>query len=77
MGRASRSSVSGGDIPKAPQFRVSDDTIVLGDDLRPAPPGVVGRLARRGPIPLGYYKDPGEDRGDVPGGRRGALGRAG
>ena len=37
---------------------MSDDTLVLGDDLRPAPPGVVGRLARRGPIPLGYYKDP-------------------
>ena len=50
--------VSGGDIPSAPQFRVSDDTLVLGDDLRPAPAGVVGRLARRGPIPLGYYKDP-------------------
>jgi acyl-CoA synthetase (AMP-forming)/AMP-acid ligase II len=50
--------VSGGEIPRAPQFRVSDDTIVLGDDLRPAPPGVTGRLARRGPIPLGYYKDP-------------------
>jgi acyl-CoA synthetase (AMP-forming)/AMP-acid ligase II len=37
---------------------VSDDTVVLDDDLRPAAPGVVGRLARRGPIPLGYYKDP-------------------
>ena len=50
--------VAGGEIPSAPQFRVTDDTKVLGDDLRPAPPGVVGRLARRGPIPLGYYKDP-------------------
>jgi acyl-CoA synthetase (AMP-forming)/AMP-acid ligase II len=50
--------VSGGDIPSSPQFRVSDDTLVLGEDLRPAPPGVIGRLARRGPIPLGYYKDP-------------------
>src|SRR5689334_1805181 len=50
--------VSGGEIPKAPQFRVSDDTMVLGDDLRPARAGVVGRIARRGPIPLGYYKDP-------------------
>jgi acyl-CoA synthetase (AMP-forming)/AMP-acid ligase II len=50
--------VSGGDIPSAPQFRVSDDTLVLDDDLRPAAPGVVGRLARRGPIPLGYYRDP-------------------
>ena len=50
--------VSGGDIPTAPQFRVSDDTLVLGEDFRPAPAGVVGLLARRGPIPLGYYKDP-------------------
>jgi acyl-CoA synthetase (AMP-forming)/AMP-acid ligase II len=49
--------VAGGDIPAAPQFRVSADTMVLGDDLRPAPPGVVGRIARSGPIPLGYYKD--------------------
>jgi acyl-CoA synthetase (AMP-forming)/AMP-acid ligase II len=49
---------SGGDIPSTPQFRVSADTMVLDDDLRPAAPGVVGRLARRGPIPLGYYKDP-------------------
>jgi fatty-acyl-CoA synthase len=30
---------------------------VLGDDLRPTPPGVVGRLARRGHIPLGYLGD--------------------
>jgi 3-oxocholest-4-en-26-oate---CoA ligase len=50
--------VSGGEIPSAPRFRVSDDTMVLDDDLRPAAVGVVGRLARRGPIPLGYYKDP-------------------
>ncbi len=50
--------VSGGDIPASPQFRVSEDTLVLGEDLRPAPAGVIGRLARRGPIPLGYYKDP-------------------
>ena len=31
---------------------------MLGDDLRPRRAGVVGRLARRGHIPLGYYKDP-------------------
>ena len=30
---------------------------VLGDDLRPTPPGVIGRLARRGHIPLGYLGD--------------------
>ncbi len=50
--------VSGGDIPTAPRFRVSDDTLVLDTDMKPAAPGVVGLLARRGPIPLGYYKDP-------------------
>jgi acyl-CoA synthetase (AMP-forming)/AMP-acid ligase II len=30
---------------------------VLGADLRPVDPGIVGLLARRGHIPLGYYKD--------------------
>jgi acyl-CoA synthetase (AMP-forming)/AMP-acid ligase II len=50
--------VAGADVPSAPRFRVGDDTQVLGHDLRPAGVGVVGRLARRGHIPLGYYKDP-------------------
>jgi acyl-CoA synthetase (AMP-forming)/AMP-acid ligase II len=49
--------VAGGDVPSAPRFRVADDTQVLGPDLRPVGVGVVGRLARRGHIPLGYYKD--------------------
>jgi 3-oxocholest-4-en-26-oate---CoA ligase len=36
------------------------DTIVLDDDNRPVEPGsgVVGRMARGGNVPLGYYKDP-------------------
>jgi acyl-CoA synthetase (AMP-forming)/AMP-acid ligase II len=36
------------------------DAVVLDDDLRPLPPGsgVVGKLARGGNLPLGYYKDP-------------------
>jgi acyl-CoA synthetase (AMP-forming)/AMP-acid ligase II len=50
--------VAGGDIPSAPRFRVNDQTAVLDDDLHPVPTGVVGRLARRGYIPLGYYNDP-------------------
>jgi acyl-CoA synthetase (AMP-forming)/AMP-acid ligase II len=50
--------VAGADVPSAPRFRVGDDTQVLDDDMKPAAPGVVGRLARRGRIPLGYYKDP-------------------
>ena len=43
-----------------PRFQVNDSTAVLGDDGRPVAPGsgVVGRLARRGHIPLGYHKDP-------------------
>ena len=33
---------------------------MLDDELQPVVPGsgVVGRLARRGRVPLGYYKDP-------------------
>jgi len=39
---------------------VNDETTVLDEDLRPVAPGsgVLGRLARRGRVPLGYYKDP-------------------
>ena len=37
---------------------MNDETTVLDDDLRPVAPGVVGKLARRGHVPLGYYKDP-------------------
>ena len=47
------------DPSAGPRFPVNEWTAVLGDDLRPVAPGsgVVGRLARRGHIPLGYYKD--------------------
>jgi acyl-CoA synthetase (AMP-forming)/AMP-acid ligase II len=44
----------------APRFRATPDTAVLGlEDHRPLAPGSgeVGWLARRGRIPLGYYKD--------------------
>ncbi|MDQ1646218.1 MAG: 3-oxocholest-4-en-26-oate---CoA ligase [Cryptosporangiaceae bacterium] len=33
-------------------------TIVVDEHGRPAAPGVIGRLARGGHVPLGYYKDP-------------------
>ena len=41
------------------RFPRNESTEVLGGDLRPVEPGsgVVGRLARRGSIPRGYYKD--------------------
>lgn len=38
-------------------FVVNDQTSVLDDGGRPVGPGVVGRLARRGHIPLGYLGD--------------------
>jgi len=42
-----------------PRFVMGDDTTVLDDDLRPLAPGDgrIGRLARTGRIPLGYYRD--------------------
>ena len=42
-----------------PRFTMNETTNVLDDDGRPVAPGSgqVGRLARRGHIPLGYYKD--------------------
>lgn len=44
----------------APRFHVDEFTTVLDDAGRPAPPGsgLIGRLAKRGRIPLGYHGDP-------------------
>src|SRR4051812_11317441 len=43
-----------------PRVSAGKDTIVIDLDDRPLPPGSpeIGRLARGGHIPLGYYKDP-------------------
>ena len=57
-GQGQSVTVKGGHVASQPRFAVNDETTVLGDDQRRAPVGVVGRLARRGHIPLGYYKDP-------------------
>jgi 3-oxocholest-4-en-26-oate---CoA ligase len=48
-----------GDTSTAPRFTVNAQTQVLDDDGRPVEPGsgTVGRLARKGHVPLGYYKD--------------------
>jgi 3-oxocholest-4-en-26-oate---CoA ligase len=48
---------AGATVHEVPRFFVNDETTVLDDDLRPAAVGVVGKLARRGRIPLGYFKD--------------------
>lgn len=42
----------------APRFTVNDQVEVFDAEMRPCPPGVDGMLARTGPVPLGYYKDP-------------------
>ncbi|WP_173086053.1 acyl-CoA synthetase [Phytohabitans rumicis] len=49
-----------GDGEKAdgPRVMPGPNIIVVDDHGQKAPPGVVGRLARGGHIPLGYYKDP-------------------
>jgi 3-oxocholest-4-en-26-oate---CoA ligase len=43
-----------------PRVSPQPGTVVLGEDLVPLPPGTgkIGRVARSGDIPLGYYKDP-------------------
>jgi acyl-CoA synthetase (AMP-forming)/AMP-acid ligase II len=42
------------------RFAVREITTVLDDDLHPVTPGsgVIGRLATRGHVPIGYYNDP-------------------
>ncbi|HEY3820617.1 MAG TPA: acyl-CoA synthetase [Polyangiaceae bacterium] len=43
-----------------PTFAMDESNTVLGEDMRPIAPGsgIVGKLARRGHLPVGYYKDP-------------------
>jgi acyl-CoA synthetase (AMP-forming)/AMP-acid ligase II len=51
-----------------PRFTMDANTTVLDDDLRPVVPGsgVVGRLARRGRVPLGYHNDPAKTAATFP-----------
>ncbi|MBA0126920.1 acyl-CoA synthetase [Haloechinothrix sp. YIM 98757] len=48
------------DSDRGPRVQAGAETVVLDENDRPVRPGsgVVGRLARGGHIPLGYYKDP-------------------
>jgi acyl-CoA synthetase (AMP-forming)/AMP-acid ligase II len=54
--------VQKGDAPKEgiTSVTAAADTVVLDDNFEPVAPGsgVVGRIARGGNIPLGYYNDP-------------------
>jgi acyl-CoA synthetase (AMP-forming)/AMP-acid ligase II len=43
-----------------PSFAMDESNTVLGDDMRPIVPGsgTMGKLARRGRLPIGYHNDP-------------------
>ena len=57
-GFAGISFVSVGDPHRGgPTVMAGPDVIVLDDHSQPAAPGQVGRLARGGHVPLGYYQD--------------------
>ncbi|WP_020525660.1 acyl-CoA synthetase [Catelliglobosispora koreensis] len=45
-----------------PRVNPGPNTIVIDDDNRPVGPGVIGRMARGGHVPIGYYKDPEKTR---------------
>ena len=47
-------------MKSGPTVNALGGTVVFDDDLRPVAPGsgVVGKIARTGDIPLGYYNDP-------------------
>ena len=51
---------AGADDQGRPRFAMGEHTTVLDDNNVPVTPGdgVVGRLARGGYVPIGYYKDP-------------------
>jgi acyl-CoA synthetase (AMP-forming)/AMP-acid ligase II len=59
-GTFAKSTSGTGNTPAQGRFAPGGDALVVDDDLRPVEPGsgVVGRLARRGAVALGYYNDP-------------------
>jgi acyl-CoA synthetase (AMP-forming)/AMP-acid ligase II len=50
----------GAPVQGGPTVHAIKDSIVVDDDLQPIPAGSeqIGRLARSGNLPIGYYKDP-------------------
>jgi len=47
-------------MKSGPTVRLVGDTVVLDENLEPVQPGsgVIGKIARSGDIPIGYYNDP-------------------
>lgn len=55
LGAAAQTSDTAG----APtRFMADGNTLIIGEDMKPVPPGAIGRIARGGLIPRGYWKDP-------------------
>ena len=57
LGMSAQTSANAGAPTK---FIADGNTLVLGEDMQPVVPGsgVMGKVARRGMIPLGYWRDP-------------------
>jgi acyl-CoA synthetase (AMP-forming)/AMP-acid ligase II len=55
----SRARMPGTPIDDGSRFALGSNSAVLDEDLQPVEPGsgVVGRLARRGRVPIAYYRD--------------------
>ena len=72
----SRMRMPGSEPEAAPRFTVGDNTAVLDADLHPVVPGsgAIGHVARRGHMPIGYFKDPDPERRDLRRDRRDSLG---
>jgi len=62
---------AGAEGVEGPHFRLAADTAILDDALEPVPPGGVGRVARRGAIPLRYHGDPEKSAENFPVDRHG------
>jgi acyl-CoA synthetase (AMP-forming)/AMP-acid ligase II len=56
----SGSTIAGTGPSEGPRFQVNDETAVLDEQFQPVTPGSgqIGRLARSGHVPIGYYNDP-------------------
>jgi 3-oxocholest-4-en-26-oate---CoA ligase len=64
MGRSVTSNKRGGG---AARFRLGDNAFVVDEDGRPLTEvGAVGRIAVKGHLPLGYYKDPEKTKATFP-----------
>jgi fatty-acyl-CoA synthase len=54
----SSGTMVGSGADSLPRFNVDADVAVLDEELRPVAPGEIGRFARSGHVPVGYWNDP-------------------